>query len=544
MKSRALPAARGARGFTVIELVIVIAVVAVLAAVLIPTFTGLIRRANDSADQQLLRGVNLALSAASAGTRPYTMHDALSAVAENGYNLEKLTPRTDRDIVWDSEKNEFLLFAADEAPAYAYRYWKIATSADDLAGSYSYYLTFPIASVEAKAGIDVGAQEGVNIRYAGTEAQNIVFRTRGGSLTVDNANATVAHYGQADEVTVVAVRPGSFREYGEADYFDLRSGKLSVEASGSIGTLDTANATGAVSLSSVQNDAIGLILTGEEDLALPEGLRAEQSGKTTVGSAEEWNALFPAAGEEGNRNGTADYIVLTSDIAVSDVIFIGRSVTIDGGGHTLSTTASRVLRVNRPNVALTLKNVSLSGGSGTQRGIQVDGGITGVTLKMERITLGGISYYGINICNGAGVDITLSDSAVTAWGALNLWSADYAVRVYNSRLNGINDKTYNAAGWNDFATVVLEGDTTGKTTDRSSIIDVTLVNTVISATQTTGNRQQLIGFNTGATGNTLTMNGCRFIYGGEAESGVFKEEYRYDDGQGNRILIDGKLFRE
>ena len=40
------------KGFTIVELVIVIAVIAILAAVLIPTFSNVIQKANDSADLQ------------------------------------------------------------------------------------------------------------------------------------------------------------------------------------------------------------------------------------------------------------------------------------------------------------------------------------------------------------------------------------------------------------------------------------------------------------------------------------------------------------
>ena len=40
------------KGFTIVELVIVIAVIAILAAVMIPTFGGIIKRANESAALQ------------------------------------------------------------------------------------------------------------------------------------------------------------------------------------------------------------------------------------------------------------------------------------------------------------------------------------------------------------------------------------------------------------------------------------------------------------------------------------------------------------
>ena len=40
------------KGFTVVELVIVIAVIAILAAILIPTFVSLVRKADTAADIQ------------------------------------------------------------------------------------------------------------------------------------------------------------------------------------------------------------------------------------------------------------------------------------------------------------------------------------------------------------------------------------------------------------------------------------------------------------------------------------------------------------
>lgn len=65
------------KGFTIVELVILIAVIAILAAVLIPTFADLVKRANESVDIQIVRQMNLVLQAeeVSAG-KPATVIDA------------------------------------------------------------------------------------------------------------------------------------------------------------------------------------------------------------------------------------------------------------------------------------------------------------------------------------------------------------------------------------------------------------------------------------------------------------------------------------
>lgn len=51
------------KGFTIVELVIVIAVIGVLSAILIPTFSGLIAKANKSAEQLSLRNSYAAYAA-------------------------------------------------------------------------------------------------------------------------------------------------------------------------------------------------------------------------------------------------------------------------------------------------------------------------------------------------------------------------------------------------------------------------------------------------------------------------------------------------
>ena len=53
---------RQRKAFTIVEMVIVIAVIAVLAAVMIPTSSGVINKANVSADQQFAASLNVQLA--------------------------------------------------------------------------------------------------------------------------------------------------------------------------------------------------------------------------------------------------------------------------------------------------------------------------------------------------------------------------------------------------------------------------------------------------------------------------------------------------
>ena len=95
------------KGFTIVELVIVIAVIAVLAAVLIPTFVNLSKKANMSADQQAVRQMNVVLATKEADT----IEEAVAVLDEAGYNaLDTLTPvSTGYSFWWVEEYNSIVL---------------------------------------------------------------------------------------------------------------------------------------------------------------------------------------------------------------------------------------------------------------------------------------------------------------------------------------------------------------------------------------------------------------------------------------------------
>lgn len=102
------------KGFTLVELVIVIAVVAVLAAVLIPTFGNLIKKANMSADQQSVVQMNklLALDEV-AEPKPKTTDAVVEVLIKNGYSDDLTTYYSDYKIAWLSEENVVVLVEND-----------------------------------------------------------------------------------------------------------------------------------------------------------------------------------------------------------------------------------------------------------------------------------------------------------------------------------------------------------------------------------------------------------------------------------------------
>lgn len=105
------------RGFTIVELVIVIAVIAVLAAVLIPTFSSLIKKANLSADMQAVRQMNLALKAEESkmGAKPADVETVHQILANAGYNTENWQALTKGyQVYWYALDNVMILYSSTE----------------------------------------------------------------------------------------------------------------------------------------------------------------------------------------------------------------------------------------------------------------------------------------------------------------------------------------------------------------------------------------------------------------------------------------------
>ena len=259
------------RAFTIVELVIVIAVIAILAAVLIPTFTTLIDKANESNDIALVKNLNTALVSKEATDEVNTMQDALDAAYEYGYTVDKLTPSSSGDIVWDEVNNRFALINDGEVVfgegtvSSGASLWRIAKDTKDFSATYSNYLagkwtTVPVAST----GVDVGTNEGLDVTYTNTDTdagQTVTIRTTGGTLTVDGPYDTVNHYDMAVKVVVKAVAKNSYHEYGEVlGNIELASGRVVVENNATVSTiLVTAQSADSIKVEVNSNATVGTV---------------------------------------------------------------------------------------------------------------------------------------------------------------------------------------------------------------------------------------------------------------------------------------------
>ena len=232
------------KGFTIVELVIVIAVIAILAAVLIPTFASIINKANVSKDTQLIRNLNTAL--ATATTKPATMHDALAIAAEYGYDVEKINASaTQKEIVWDSVNNLFCYYDAEkgevsyipeydpETDAAKSQLWVISDSTE---GELAVYYIGSAEEVSISNSFDVGSSAVKVINVSNSdETKSIMINANGGTLNVgtDSAAAagTITLYGNVDKA-VVYTTDNSFHVRGTVQNLDAKSGKIVAEESG------------------------------------------------------------------------------------------------------------------------------------------------------------------------------------------------------------------------------------------------------------------------------------------------------------------------
>ena len=362
------------KGFTIVELVIVIAVIAILAAVLIPNISNLVKKANASADESLVRNLNTALSMDV--EKHQTMDAALEAALKNGgYELTTIvTKNKDNKILWDSKNDCFVYMKKGASkPTYLpntqevkdvkpYDYFEIVElNADGTvpASDYSAYLAgeSTIETVTTSAGLDVGKNKVGEVKFTNNNEVSVLINTNGGKLTVDASKASVTHRGVATIVTINAVATKSYHENGKADHINLAAGRVVVEGKAEVGSvlITATEITGTdeknVSVEVKDNAILGAVAANNATAAGK--LASAVSGTTDVmtevansngfagGFGTEKAPYLIATGDQFTNINTLDFSANSYFFKQIDNITITKNVdafagTYDGGNYKVS----------------------------------------------------------------------------------------------------------------------------------------------------------------------------------------------------------------
>ena len=279
------------KGFTIVELVIVIAVIAILAAVLIPNISRLVRKAQVSSDLSLVRNLNMALETESATMDYPTAYSAFQAVKENGYDIAKIEAKaSNNQILYDEVNKCFAYMNGSKLEYYPnstksdkatpdHQLWAVYTDKTKAQESkYSVYWNGASGTVMtlSNAGFDAGDTTGNKITYTGS--QSVIIRTNGGELTVNAPSGHVEHYGLAKAVTVEKISGTTYVEYGTVAMLKAGAGAKSVVIKSTAVVVELTHAKGANV--SIENN--GYVGTAKAESGKDEGTISGTVGGNTI----------------------------------------------------------------------------------------------------------------------------------------------------------------------------------------------------------------------------------------------------------------------
>ena len=359
------------KGFTLVELIIVVAVIALLAAVLIPTFSSLISKANQAKDEALVSNLNKAVALS---TEKYdTVYDVLGAVKENaGFDVAKISASvSEHEILWDSV-NYCFVYKTEKGitgipdtqtnkDVKDYQYWQFLTKEMPALEDQQYSIywagetikTTAAKPLEVKVGFDAGKTTVAELKYVANKSeQDVILYTNGGNLTIDAETDSVEHFGTSDKVIVDAVAPHSYHEYGDVKALVVSNGRVVVSEGATITTVVVTSTTPEVI---VPNGADITVYAPIDNNNIKYSDNKQYDKRKEFDDNNKENFISGAVNFAGGAGTEADpYLIATgeqalamenafgyfkfiSDVVVTDEIYMsGKTYVVDLNGHSVT----------------------------------------------------------------------------------------------------------------------------------------------------------------------------------------------------------------
>ena len=180
-------------------------------------------------------------------------------------------------------------------------------------------------------------------------------------------------------------------------------------------------------------------------------------------------------------------VVLYVDLSFNSILVIDKSVTLDGNGKTISSTAGRAINVSGAD-GVTIKNITISASG--ERAINIIQNATNVTIDNVTATA---ANYTVNVASSAkGAVVAIKNSTLNGLCTVNVAAIGAQVTVDNSTVN-CNDN--NTTAGESYAALALNKEAIG-----GSIVATNSTINVVDGSDSCKGRN-------GAENGTLTIDG-------------------------------------
>ena len=171
-----------------------------------------------------------------------------------------------------------------------------------------------------------------------------------------------------------------------------------------------------------------------------------------------------------------DTVELLADVDAAEAVVIDKTITLNGNGYALNSTATRAVNVDCAG-QVTIKDLTITGASNTERAINVIQKAAKLTL--DNVTAVGFKYTLNVAASSVGSEITVNGGKLSGYAAINITGNNTTVTVKDAELIGVNDVS--AHETNNFGVIAIGSGTTD--------VKVTVTGGSLTATSDNGNRQ-------------------------------------------------------
>ena len=394
------------KGFTIVELVIVIAVIAILAAVLIPTFSSIIKKANIASDTAVAKNLNTAAISAGADT----FDQAIAAVKDAGYLLANLNAKADGCyFVWDDVNNQFLLVDTKND-------YKVIYSNTDASEKSDTNWLVAVSDPEAIAAITAA---GCGFKKIATSFENLQENiAAGGTIYVDesvvlNADNRIVVENNTDENVTFEFAGSSVNTKGNISGIpvEIIKGKVTINGAvvGGSGSFENTNGTFST--------AIGY--EGFAHLVLNNSTITGQGNAVSGASHDDGpayvelnncNLYSDNVGFQMSTPGTA--LLKDTNVNCPNPIFAsyGANITIDGGKYV--STSDCLFEMNDNTTADRPTTVTVKDGEFTFNTFAIFNNTANMKIVIEGGTFNGEDYLTF-FADYEGATVTINGNVVT-----------------------------------------------------------------------------------------------------------------------------------